>query len=348
MIPHVGFGTARLRADACQRAVAAAINAGCRHIDCAKFYGNELYVGKAITAAVNSGAVARSDLFITSKCWNDDHRPEDLVQACRKTLQDLGVEYLDLYLMHWPVAWAKGTLGCPDFGVTIEQTWRAMETLVDQGLVRSLGVSNFGPQRLDSLLASARIRPIANQLELHPLLAQRKLVQYCHDRGVRCVAWSPLAKFSSALTDHPVVNGIAKAHKTTPCQVILRWNVQRGVAVIPRSSSPAHIAENLQVASMKLTEEEMLAMYGLDRHERVTRDWVGVFEETPIFPYHLFGYLGMLLGWCFWLVVPHVFDFKNPQLSLLDVVATDRRISASDCLRLLFLLVMLARWVGMI
>ena len=240
--------------------------------------------------------------------------------------------------MHWPAAWAKGTLGCPDFGVSVMDTWKAMEALVDQGLVRSIGVSNFGPKRIKDLLEYARIKPVVNQLELHPLLAQTELVKFCSDSGIQCVAWSPLAKFASQLMHSHVVLSIAEKMGISPSQLVLRWNVQRGVAVIPRSTSADHIAENLQVANIEISDEDMASLSKLDFHCRVTRDWVGVFEETPYFPYHFIGYICMAVGFIFWMFVPHIFDFKNPQKSFLEVIATHRRVTWPDRLRIVFFL----------
>ncbi len=154
-MPLLGIGTARLKAEGAITAVLAALSAGYRHIDGAKVYGNEAWVGAAIAQAVSEGVVRRSELFVTSKCWNDDHRPEHVRQACLRSLNDLQLEYLDMYLVHWPVAWRKGTLGCADDGVCMLETWRAMEALVDDGLVRSIGVSNFGMRALGQVRDSS-------------------------------------------------------------------------------------------------------------------------------------------------------------------------------------------------
>jgi len=334
LIPPVGFGTARLKGQECESAVSIAIQSGYRHFDCAQFYGNEVHVGKALVSAIESKKVKRDEFFITSKCWNDRHRQKDVWQSCQQTIKDLGIGYLDLYLIHWPVAWVKGTAGCPDFGVTIMETWRAMEKLVDQGLVKSIGVSNFGPKRLTKLLQEARIPPLANQLELHPYLSQTKLVEFCSFHNIQCVAWSPLAKFSSRLCHHPVILQIAKQIGYSPSQVILRWNIQRGVAVIPRSSSQNHIEENLKTSELQLSQDDMNLISDLDQHKRIFPDLVGVFEETTFFPYHIIGYLANTIGVLVWMIIPHVFDFSNPQYSMWEIFAWKEKIRWADQLRI--------------
>lgn len=193
-IPALGLGTAWLRKEAGKDALRAALGHGCRSFDCAKVYGNEALVGEVLKEAVDSSAVKREELYIASKVWNDDHRPDMVASACRASLARLQLSYLDLYLVHWPVHWRKGTIGCPDSGVTMAETWEAMERLVDEGLVREIGVSNFGPKKLGELLQTCRIRPVVNQVELHPQLQQPALVKFCQDNKVTVTAWSPLFK----------------------------------------------------------------------------------------------------------------------------------------------------------
>ena len=247
-IPTFGFGTARLRGTDGAKAIRAAVDVGIRHFDTAKCYGNEELLGTVLRSSLEDGTVkSRGDLFVTSKLWNDDHQPAHVAAACRSSLERLGLGYLDLYLVHWPVSWRKGTLGCPDSGVTLEETWRAMEKLVDEGLVRAIGVSNFGERRLSQLLALARIKPACNQIELHPRLQQPSLVKFCQRSGVVVVAWSPLAKGGPLASAGPAIEAMAEQRGLTPTQLTLLWHLSRGVVPIPRSSNPGHIRENFDV-----------------------------------------------------------------------------------------------------
>ncbi|KAL0025391.1 hypothetical protein WJX79_003513 [Trebouxia sp. C0005] len=241
-LPLVGFGTYKVdNADS----VRCAIAEGYRHIDCAAFYGNEETIGEGMADFINQGH--RSDLFITSKVWNDAHRPKLVRASCERSIKDLGCEYLDLLLMHWPEAWEpeSGMPGKPDHTVTIQQTWEAMEELVDSGLVRHLGVSNFSVKQVEELLECARIKPVANQVELHPFLPQRKLVGVCARKGVHCIAFSPLGHSDPGVINNDVLKEVAQELGRTSAQVCLKWNVQRGVPVIPRSQNPKNIKANI-------------------------------------------------------------------------------------------------------
>ncbi|GAX80958.1 hypothetical protein CEUSTIGMA_g8393.t1 [Chlamydomonas eustigma] len=257
-MPIIGLGTAGIKSP---EAVKTALQIGYRHLDCAQFYGNEEVVGQGIADFVAEGK--RQELFVVSKVWNTHHRPSDVRAACEKSLKDLGLTYLDLYLIHWPEAWTPETQGLPgspgytgpadpatDNTVTIEQTWSAMESLVEAGLVKSIGVSNFSLVQVEALMASCKIKPAINQIELHPMLAQRKLVGVLFRKGVHCVAYSPLGSpgtfKANDLREQPAVLTVAKESGKTPAQVILKWNLQRGIAVIPKASSEAHLRENLE------------------------------------------------------------------------------------------------------
>lgn len=241
-LPLVGFGTYKVdKADS----VRCAIAEGYRHIDCASFYGNEETIGEGMAEFISHGH--RSELFITSKIWNDAHRPKLVRASCEKSIKDLGCEYLDLLLMHWPEAWEpdSGMPGKPDDTVTIQQTWEAMEELVDRGLVKHLGVSNFSVKQVEELLECARIKPVANQVELHPFLPQRKLVGVCARKGVHCIAFSPLGHSDPGVINDEVMKEVAQELGRTSAQVCLKWNVQRGVPVIPRSQNPKNIKANI-------------------------------------------------------------------------------------------------------
>ncbi|KAK9825868.1 hypothetical protein WJX81_006636 [Elliptochloris bilobata] len=262
-MPLLGYGTYNVKgADA----VRAALDAGYRHIDCAAFYKNQALVGEGLRGFTGGGR--RGELFVTSKIWNDEHRPDALRKSAERSIGELGCEYLDLCLVHWPGAQKPGTFEA-DPGVTLQETWRAMEALVDDGLAKSIGVSNFSEAQIGDLLAYARIPPAVNQVELHPRLAQRRLVGFCVRKGLRCVAYSPLGQGNNGLLTLPEVLKVAEETGRSPAQVLLRWNVQRGVPVIPRSNTPANIEGNAKgLFDWALTEAQKALLDGLDQHKR--------------------------------------------------------------------------------
>lgn len=282
-----------------------AIRAGYRHFDSACDYGNEAEVGAGLAQAMGAGACTRDDLWITSKLWNTYHRAEHVRPAAERSLRDLGLDHLDLYLIHFPIAlefvpfdvrYPPEWVADPDADpprmapvpVPIRETWGAMEELVRQGLVRHIGVCNFGVSLLRDLLASAQIRPAVLQVEMHPYLAQEKLLRFAREEGLAVTAFSPLAAQSyfeldmarqgESILEDPAIVAIARAHARTPAQVVLRWGVQRGTAVIPKSRSPRHMRENLALSDFALTEADMAAISGLDRHRRFNDP--GVFCEA--------------------------------------------------------------------
>ncbi len=284
-MPMLGLGTWKSAPGEVHDAVLSALRLGYRHLDCAAVYGNEKEVGTAIAEAIADGVVARDDLWVTSKLWNDRHAPQDVAGGLEATLSDLGLDYLDLYLMHWPVALALGAsfpLTAADMvslqDLPIATTWSAMEAMVDAGKARHIGVSNFSRPKLEGLLSDCRIRPGVNQVELHPYLAQRDLLDYCDEFGVFVTAYSPLGsrdrpaglkgKDEPVLLDDPTVAAVAEAHGATAAQVLLAWGLGRGTSVIPKSVSPARMAENLKAADLELSVEGMAALDGLDRHRR--------------------------------------------------------------------------------
>lgn len=254
-IPLLGFGVYKVTPGAeTEDAVAAALDVGYRHIDTAALYRNERDVGKAIAAS----GIDRSELFITTKLWNSNQGYEATLSALDRSLEKLGLDYVDLYLIHWPK---------PEH---TEGTWRAMEQIQAAGKARAIGVSNFLIDHLDQLAETATVMPSINQIEFHPHLQSADLVSYCADRGIVVEAWSPL-KHGQIIGD-PELEVIAEAHGVTVAQVVLRWMLQRGVVTLPKSITPSRIAENKDLYGFALTEEEVAAIDAMDRGERVGPD----------------------------------------------------------------------------
>ncbi|XP_023692473.2 aldo-keto reductase family 1 member A1-A isoform X1 [Paramormyrops kingsleyae] len=291
MIPSVGLGTWKSVPAQVKQAVLAALDNGYRHIDCAAAYSNEENVGEALRERVGPGkSLKREELFLTSKLWNTEHHPDDVEAACRRSLTHLGVSYLDLYLMHWPMAFetcdfrrgsvmmpsnADGSIRYAD--THYRDTWKAMETLVDQGLVKAIGLSNFNARQTDLILSIARHKPVVNQVECHPFLAQQQLLTHCRDRGVAVAAYSPLGSpdrpwaspGEPVLMGDPRIKEIARQYGKTAAQVIIRWHVQRGIICIPKSITPSRIQQNLQVLDFQLTDEDMKLIESFNRNERL-------------------------------------------------------------------------------
>ncbi len=252
-IPQLGFGVFLVPPPETARAVSLALETGYRHIDTAAAYANETGVGEALRAS----GIERSELFITTKCANADHGYEQAKAACRASLERLDLGPIDLYLIHWPVPSRDDYL----------DTWRAFIELAAEGLVRSIGVSNFQPTHLQRLVAETGVSPAVNQIELHPRLQQPELRQLHAQLGIVTEAWSPLAR--GRVLEDPVVVAIADAHERTAAQVLIRWHLQLGNVVIPKSVTPRRIEENFAVFDFELTPAEMAAIGGLDRGERI-------------------------------------------------------------------------------
>uniref|UniRef100_H3CZP2 alcohol dehydrogenase (NADP(+)) n=1 Tax=Tetraodon nigroviridis TaxID=99883 RepID=H3CZP2_TETNG len=279
-IPLLGLGTWKSDPGKVKQAVIWALQAGYRHIDCAAIYDNEAEIGEALQETVGPGkAIRREDVFITSKLWNTKHHPED-VEALLNTLKDLRLEYLDLYI-HWPYAFRQGDVPFPKKedgsllydNIDYKLTWAAMEKLVEKGLVRSIGLSNFNSCQIDDILSVASIKPTVLQVESHPYLAQVELLGHCRDRGLVMTAYSPLGSPDRAwkhpdepvVLQEPVVLGLAEKYKKSPAQIVLRWQIQRGVVTIPKSVTESRIMENIQVFDFILEEEEMKTITSLNR-----------------------------------------------------------------------------------
>jgi alcohol dehydrogenase (NADP+) len=297
-MPILGLGTWKSAPGEVYAAVREAIRIGYRHIDCAAAYGNETEIGHAIRDASRSGEVTRQELWITSKLWNTAHGRENVRTALETTLQDLGLEFLDLYLIHWPVALKPGaTLPVsladlvPPAEAPIHLTWVGMEAAVGAGLARHIGVSNFSVKKIADLLPYCTIVPEVNQVELHPFLQQAGLVTYCASHEILMTAYSPLgssdrptalkAANEPSLFENPVIRSIAEAHGCTPAQVLLAWQVQRGISVIPKSVTPARLRENLAAAEIPLSAADLQQIAGLDRGYRFLTGGLWVMPGGP-------------------------------------------------------------------
>ena len=297
-MPLLGLGTWKSEPGDVYKAVREAIRIGYRHIDCASLYGNERDVGEALRDAMRDGDVTRKELWITSKLWSNAHGQKSVEPALRKTLADLGLEYVDLYLIHWPIP-LRPTAVLPgsaaDFmqasEVPIHATWAGMEAAAGAGLARHLGVSNFSVKKLRELRPHCKIRPEVNQVELHPLLQQPALVAYCASEGIHVTAYAPLgsgdrptfvkAPDAPVLLENPVIRSIAGAHGCTPAQVLLAWHVQRGISSIPKSVTPARLRENLAAPQVELSATELERITGLDRRCRLIAGAFWVVEGGP-------------------------------------------------------------------
>jgi diketogulonate reductase-like aldo/keto reductase len=253
-IPQLGFGVFLVPDSETKAAVATALQVGYRHIDTAKLYGNEASVG----AAIAESGIPRDELFVTTKVWNSEQGFDAATASFEASLDRLGLDVLDLLLIHWPA---------PALNRYVD-TWRAFEKLQADGRVRAIGVSNFHPEHLQRLFDETSVVPAINQVELHPRLPQTELRAFHAEHGIVTEAWSPLARGGSVLTD-PVVTGIAERVAKTPAQVILRWHIELGNVVIPKSVTPSRIAENLNVFDFSLTPQDVSAITGLQTGERI-------------------------------------------------------------------------------
>ncbi|CAH2052009.1 unnamed protein product, partial [Iphiclides podalirius] len=275
-IPVIGFGTYARKTEVgtCQQAVEWALDAGYRHIDTASCYGNEQEIGEAIENKIGQGTVKREDLFITTKLWNDKHAEKDVIPALKESLERLKLDYVDLYLIHWPVSIsATGQ----DEGIDYTETWRGMEKAVELGLARSIGVSNFNEQQLGRLLEYAEIKPAVNQFEINPTFTAVDWVNYCKEKSVLPVAYTPLGLISEArpefkgkdvIKTDPKLGEIAKKYGKSRAQIALRYLIQRGIPVLPKSFTKSRIEENLKLFDFELEDKEMDVVAGYNINHR--------------------------------------------------------------------------------
>ncbi|KAL3999979.1 hepatocyte growth factor-regulated tyrosine kinase substrate [Sarotherodon galilaeus] len=275
-MPLIGLGT--------WKTVIWALEAGYRHIDCASIYGNEAEIGEALQEKLGP-----------EKLWNSKHHPDDVEPALLKTLKDLKLEYLDLYLIHWPYAFQRGDVPFPrqEDGTLLyddtdyKLTWSAMEKLVGKGLVRAIGLSNFNSRQIDDILSVASVKPTVLQVECHPYLAQVELLAHCRDRGLVMTAYSPLGSADR----ESVISSLAEKYKKSPAQILLRWQTQRGVVTIPKSVTESRIKENIQVFDFTLEAEEMKSIGALNRGWRYIVPMIevsGLYQDAghPFYPFN--------------------------------------------------------------
>ncbi|AIQ77052.1 MULTISPECIES: aldo/keto reductase [Paenibacillus] len=258
-MPWLGLGVFKVEEGAeLIQAIKSAIKHGYRSIDTAAIYENETGVGQAIQEALQENSLSREELFVTTKVWTADMGYEETIAAYETSLAKLGLKYLDLYLIHWPV---KGKY---------KESWRALETLYKEGRVKAIGVSNFQIHHLEDVLKDAEIKPMVNQVELHPYLNQQELLDFCKEQGIQLEAWSPLMQ--GQLFDQPVLKQIAAKHDKSVAQVIVRWDLQRGIITIPKSTKEHRIIENVDVFDFNLSDEDMTLINSLNQDQRVGPD----------------------------------------------------------------------------
>jgi len=296
----IGLGTWKATGNKVKEAVKSALYTGYRHIDTAAVYGNEEEIGEALAEVFAEGNILREDVFITSKLWNNAHKEGYVVPALKESLKKLQLDYLDLYLVHWPVAFKPGVnfpqkpsdyLSLEEAPIT--ETWKDMELAKDMRLARHIGVSNFSNVKLKELVASSKSKPEVNQVELHPLLQQNELLAYCKTEGIHVTAYSPLGSGDRSpemkgtdepnLLEIPQIKDIARKHNASVGQVLINWHTQRGTSTIPKSTSKEHIEENFKAARIELDANDMKTIAGLDESRRFI---TGAFFEEPSKGYH--------------------------------------------------------------
>jgi len=284
-MPILGLGTWKSTPGEVYKAVKEALRVGYRHIDCAPIYGNEAEVGQALADSFKEGVTSRDKVWITSKLWNNSHAPEDVLPSLEKTLSDLQIDSLDLYLIHWPVVLRKEVLFLESVNdlialddLPISETWAVMEAMVEKGLCNHIGVSNFSVAKLKELLETSKLMPEMNQIELHPYLQQPAMLEFCKANSIHLTAYAPLGSADRParlkvedepiLLEEPAIIKLAERRGITPAQLILSWAIHRQTAVIPKSVNPERLKQNLNAAEVTLGQDDMQEMAGFDRHRR--------------------------------------------------------------------------------
>ncbi|CAH1239336.1 AKR1B10 [Branchiostoma lanceolatum] len=302
-MPVLGLGTWKSKPGEVTEAVKAAIDAGYRHIDCAFNYGNENEVGAGLKAKFDEGVVKREDIFITSKLWNNFHHPDDVEEAVKKSLTSLGLDYLDLYLIHFPMAYKRGPEMNPKDAegnvigedIPFTDTWKvcvALEACVESGLLRNIGLSNFNSKQIQAVIDVAKVKPSVLQVECHPYLNQKQLLQFAKEKGLVFTAYSPLGSpdrpwakpGDPSIMEDPKLKPIADKYGKSVAQVLLRWGVQRDTIVIPKSVTPARIQQNIRVFDFALTSQEMETIDGFNVPYRACD--VSWLDYMPDYPFH--------------------------------------------------------------
>jgi aldehyde reductase len=299
-MPLFGFGCYNAEAEEIRQAISDAIDAGYRHIDGAMFYGNEVDVGHALQQKIKEKVVERKDLFIVSKLWFTFMSPELVEPTLRQTLKDLQLDYLDLYLIHWPMSFKEGAGLMPENengklicnNADYVETWKAMEAVYKKGLVRSIGISNFNSKQLNRLLSNCNVVPVTNQVEVHPYLTQKPLLELCNKHNIVLTAYGPLGRpgmhedpSDPMLLEDPKLKELASKYNKTVGQILLRYLTMLNITVIPKSSTKKRIIENLASLTFDISKEDMAAIEGLNRNHRFNR--VGFAKHHPEYPFNL-------------------------------------------------------------
>jgi alcohol dehydrogenase (NADP+) len=296
-MPILGLGTWKSEKGEVYDAVRNAIKIGYRHIDCAPIYMNEEEIGRAFSDAFSEGDVKREDLWVTSKLWCNSHGAEYVEPALQKTLSDLQLDYLDLYLIHWPIVF-KNNIILPEKGdeficlteVPISLTWKAMEECVARGLTKHIGVSNFSVKKLKDLIENSVIKPEINQIEIHPFLQQNGMLEFCNDEDIHLTAYSPLGSMDRedflknhnepSLLEHPLILEIAMMHQSSPAQVLISWSIIRNISIIPKSTNSGRLQQNFDAQKLNLTTSDMDQISKLNKNFRYVNGTFFPFENT--------------------------------------------------------------------